>query len=534
MGMNPPKNIALWFDWHAERKRTTKLRLDRPFDIAPDAGRHHDAASMAELVREASGWLYQLGVRHGDRVAVIKNNHFDFILLSAAAARVGAVAATISAANQTEHLAQLIDRLRPTALVTTSEFLTRLTAIGGWPYTGCRALLLDGSMANATSLDELRGSAPAPVSLRGDDEPMMITHSSGTTGVPKLVVHTADTNRAATRLELLPMPVAVSGHKDVLLSSISFAHSRAYAWAAAQFRWAPDELMIASTHQIGDVERLMDEHRPSIVETVPNIFQHWLPLVGRRPELFANVRYYMNTFDLMHPSIARPFVNASRRRLLVWGHSWGQSEVGPIAGQAYFRPQLNKMAGTRDDNMNNMGAPWPGMIKAQVVDPATRKPLPKGEVGDIIVKSKSICVDYLGETDRHRANFDGEFWRTGDVGYRDRLGRIHFVGRAVDAIPNGSETEIESVLLERIAGASEVIILAQGDDLPLPVLCVDGAAPTDEAWRAATTDLPPLSPPVVLPWDELPRTSTWKVNRARLKERLRERSAETVGEERSA
>jgi acyl-coenzyme A synthetase/AMP-(fatty) acid ligase len=520
--MNPPKNIGLWFDWHAARKRSTRMRLDRPFDIAPQGGRLYDAESLAELVREASGWLYEVGVRRGDKVAVIKNNHFDFILLSAAAARVGAVAATISAANQTDHLAQLIARLKPTALVTTTEVLTRLSAGGGWPQDGCRALLIDGRSDDTISIDDLRGSKPAPVSLRGDSEPMMITHSSGTTGVPKFVVHTADTNRGATRLELLPLPVAVSGRRDVVLSSISYAHSRAYTWTAAQFRWAPAELMIASTHQVSDVEQLMSEHKPTIVETVPNVFQHWLPLVRRRPELFTRVRYYMNTFDLMHPSIARPFMNASQRRLVVWGHSWGQSETGPIAGNAYFASQLNKIAGTREDNMNNMGFPWPGLIKAKIVDPTTRRTMPRHEVGDIVVKSGAICVDYLGETDRHRANQEGQWWKTGDVGYRDRMGRIHFVGRAVDAIPNGSETELESVLLERIPGASEVVILSRGQQSPLPVLCVDGDEPTDEIWKSATADLPPLGQPVVLPWDELPRTSTWKVNRARLKEQLLE------------
>jgi acyl-coenzyme A synthetase/AMP-(fatty) acid ligase len=186
------------------------------------------------------------------------------------------------------------------------------------------------------------------------------------------------------------------------------------------------------------------------------------------------------------------------------------------------RAQLNKMAGTREDNMNNMGFPWPGLIKAKIVDPVTRRPLPPHEVGDIVVKSGAICVDYLGETERHRANHDGQWWKTGDTGYRDRVGQIHFVGRAVDAIPGGSETELESVLLERIPGASEVIILSRGQRPPLPVLCVDGDEPTDEIWKSATSDLPPLSQPVVLPWDELPRTSTWKVNRARLKEQLGE------------
>jgi acyl-coenzyme A synthetase/AMP-(fatty) acid ligase len=517
---SPPKNLGILFDWHADKARSTSLHLDRPFDIAPHAGVDYDAQSLASLVVDASGWLYAAGARRGDRVAVIKENHFDVVMLSAAAARIGAIAATISAANRPAHLLEMLQRLQPVVTVISAETLEAAARVGIDLSAFGRTILL-GEVADGGAgipLEQLIGSPIPQASIRPDGEPMMITHTSGTTNTPKLVVHTAETNRAATRLELLPMPIIVNRPNDVCLSSISFAHSRAYAWAFAQFRWAPKRLVIAGTHDMRDVERVMESQRPTTIEATPNVFQHWIPLVRRRPELFAQVRYYLNTFDMMHPSIARPFMNASRHRGVMWGHSWGQSEVGPIAGSGYTRRKVNKLAGSVNDNMNNMGWAWPGLMKAKVVDPDTGARVRRGQTGILMARGKSLFVDYLGETDRYEAKKSAGWWNTGDVGYKDRLGRIHFVDRALDAIPGVSATEIESVLLERIEGAREVVLLSRGELAPVPVVCLDSGTLSDEAWNAASTGLAPMANPIVVNWAELPRTSTWKIRRKELRE----------------
>ncbi|WP_028049588.1 class I adenylate-forming enzyme family protein [Cellulomonas sp. URHD0024] len=531
----PPKHLGMLFDWHAGKRRQTEMHLDRPFDIAPDGGLVYDGAALAGLVQQASAWFSAAGVRRGDRVAVIKRNHFDMVLLAAGAARIGAVAATISSANRSVHLQEMLEKLQPRLTLTSSDVLDRARSAGVDLAHAGRLLLLDepqdGLPQGATLLRELQGSVVPEVSLGGDDEPMMITHTSGTTSTPKLVVHTPSSARAGTRLELLPLPFAVNGSRDVALSSISFAHSRAYAWAAAQLRWAPKRLVIASSHDAADVERVLETHRPSTVEATPNVFQSWVPLLRRRPELFGHVRYYMNTFDMMHPSIARQFLQASRRTMPMWAHSWGQSEVGPIAGSAWGRRQMLSHAGTAEDNMNTLGWPWPGLIRLRVVDADTGRRVRRGERGVFMVKTPALCTDYWGDTERYRSKRAGEWWNTGDVGYQDRLGRVHFVDRAVDAIDGTSATELESVLLERLAGALEIILLARDDGDPVPVVCVDGEF-SMAAWRDATRDLPALAEPVVMPWSDLPRTSTWKVRRKELRQTIFVGGDDTVLDER--
>ncbi|GAB3210265.1 class I adenylate-forming enzyme family protein [Nocardia tengchongensis] len=518
-----PKNIGAVFDWHAAQKRQTVVYLDRPMDITPhDTSVRYDGAALANLVAEVSGWLYAAGVRRGDRIAVVKENHFDMIMLVAAAARIGAVAAAISGGNLPEHLAPLLERVSPKLTVFSRSVLERAAQVHPHLLEVPNSLVLapagvEKLHPDHLTVDDLRGSTVPVANLAADDEPMFITHTSGTTGVPKLVVHSARSNYYGSRLELNRLPMVVNRHTDVSLVSISFAHSRSQAWIGAQFKWAPAKLVAVGSHSPDVVERMFEQHRPTTVESTPAVYQRWQTLVESKPELFASVRLYVNTFDLMHPSTVRAFLAASRRRFPLWAQCWGQSEVGPIAGTIYTRAMVRKVGSAAT---NTIGWSVPGLMRTKVVDPDTGRRVRWGRKGVLLSCSESRCIDYLGETDRHAFKQAGKWWNTGDMGYKDSLGRIHFVDRAVDEIPGMSGTELESILLDRLTGVSEVVVLGVKGQDPIPVLCYDECEFDKVQWAAVVSDLPRMAEPVVVSWDDLPRTSTWKIRRAQLRQRL--------------
>ena len=91
-----PRDLGTFFDVLTERGSRTRVTLSRPLDIAPDGGVRYDVPALAALVRDAAGWLHALGARPGERVAIMKDNHWDYALLAIAAARIGAVPALLS------------------------------------------------------------------------------------------------------------------------------------------------------------------------------------------------------------------------------------------------------------------------------------------------------------------------------------------------------------------------------------------------------------------------------------------------------
>ncbi|WP_079260379.1 class I adenylate-forming enzyme family protein [Streptomyces malaysiensis] len=519
-----PVNVGRLFHWAAEQGRPTVMHLDRPFDIAPDSGTRFDVSALAATVEDAAGWLHGAGLRHGDRLAIVKENHYDFILLASAAARLGALPVMIAPIRSEAHIRTLLTRVSPKVLVMGTTVLERMTAAGialddpGMTLVAVgedRPGVPDGTLR----IDDVRGGARPPVRFRGVHEPMLVTHTSGTTGVPKLVVHSPATTLAAVpfRIESYRLPLMTSRPGDVVASGISFAHNRNLSWTNGTLFRGPKKMVILSEPGLDNVARMLAAHPPTSLEACPNVFQYWEELADTRPELFAGVRRFISTFDAVHPRTVRKFLGASRVRLPLWAWGVGQSEIAGIAAGVATRSMV-RPGRPRAHDATNVG--FPPLVRVKVVDPETGRKRSRGKPGLLMVRTKSRCLTYLGEDDRHRAKDQGRWWNTGDLGEYAGYGRIRLIDREVDMIPGMSCIELESTLLDRLDRASEVIVLGVPGQLPIPVLCMRDDALDPQEWDRACRGLPEMDKPRLVPWDEMPRTATWKVRRGELREQL--------------
>ena len=524
MKKNPrPKNLGALFEAHAGAAAPV-WHLDRPFDIAPEGGRRYDVAGLADLVADMSGRLYAAGLRRGERLAIIKENHFDVVLLAAAAARIGGLPAMLSSTNAPEPLATMVERLNPKVLVASSSVLAAAEAkdvtLAG---PGVAVLVVDGDAKGdgVQGLQELAGADIPPMDLRPDNEPMICTHTSGTTGVPKLVVHSPNSLIGVlTKLETLPLPGLAVRPDDVFASCIAFVHGRAITWAYAQLARPPRKTVVLGGSEPDLAIEVLAEHRPTILETCPNIYQRWESLTDSHPQAFKRVRAYLNTFDAIHPPTVRKFMEVTDFKRPVWGQVWGQSETGPVAMALYSRNKIRKNVGALDPVTNIVGRPVPLVTRVKVVDPETRKPVPAGTQGVVLVRTKGLCLDYLEESDRHKEKVWDGWWNTGDIGVKSRSGALRIVDREVDVIPGTSSIELESILLARLEQATEVIVLGNPGGLPVPVISMANGTLDPDKWRTATADLPELAEPHLIGWEEFPRTGTWKVRRFDLRSRI--------------
>ncbi|NNN35112.1 acyl--CoA ligase [Streptomyces sp. S3(2020)] len=516
-----PKNIGAHFDHFADKPGPV-WHLDRPFDIAPDAGRAYDNAAIAQLVADMSGRLYAAGLRRGERLAIIKHNHMDVVLLAAAAARIGALPAMITATFPADTLGKMMERLKPKVIVAADSVLAEAAESGvalAGPTT--RVLAVEGRepLAGTTALADLTGSpTPAP-DLRPDADPMLLTHTSGTTGVPKFVMHSADTIGVYGKMETIRIPFLSTRPDDTLASCIAFVHSRAVTYVMAHSILVPSKVVVLAGSDPDTVVETLSRNRPTMLEACPNIFQRWEHLPRTRPHLFTDVRAFVSTFDAIHPSTVRAFIATSRRRRPVWAQSWGQSEIGPATLAQYSRRTVMKPT-EGEPFTNSVGRPIPFVTRIKVVDPETRKPVRRGERGIVLVKTKGLCLGYLGEPERHREKIWDGWWNTGDIGIHRRSGNLEILDREVDVIPGISGIELESRILERLDDATEVIVLGDPGGPPVPVVSTHSGTLDREAWRRVTADLPELAEPRVIDWEDFPRTGTWKVRRFDLRRKV--------------
>ena len=516
-----PIHLGTLFDDLAARGHATTVHLSRPMDIAPDLGSALDIPRLAELVAEVAGWLVAAGVGLGDRVAIAKRNHWDYVVLSCAAARVGAVPASLSAHLDPAVLETLLKRLEPALLVTDTALLAACRE-GGTDLASLatRTLVVDGTAEGALSTDDVRGGAATRPRRPPLDAPLAVMHTSGTTGVPKLVVHSTRTiMRRLAGFEAHRWPLLGSRPDDTVASAISFAHGRALAWTASVLWLAPARLVAVSSSDWAEAGPFLERHRPTTLEAQPATYVRWQDRTGGPDGPFARVRLFISTFDAMHPPTVRAFLNATRRRHPVWMQGWGQSETGPLTFRFLTRRAMAAERG-RHPTTRDIGRPIPTRTSLRVVDPHTLRPVPRGEAGLVFCRSEALCLGYVGEEERWRSKWVGQWWNTGDLGALTRTGSVRLVDREVDAIPEGSCLELEDVIADRLPRVLECVVLGRPGQSSLPVAVTEDGGLDVSAWRRAVTDLPPLADPVVMAWDDVPRTGTGKVRRSALRDRI--------------
>lgn len=483
--------FGLTLDHEATNHPTARIHLDRPLTLAPDRGRSLTYRELARVVAQTSGRLATLGVRRGDRVAIVVPNGLEILVLMYAAMRLGAIPALIS------------NRLAPEVL---DEVRARLDA---QREIADPAALLDVPVAPDPPLRPSRGAEPA-----------VIVHSSGTTGVPKLVLHSAASAHAigyCGRFQTFGRLLPISS-RDVVATGLTWTHARAALGHALALRTGMSMLVVADPHA-DDVARLVAEHRPTIVETHPNTFMGWERIAHGTERPFANARMFVSTADVLHRRTIETLLNASRRRFPVFAEVYGMSEMGPATVRIHRRRRPRRVPADGRD----MGRPIPGFSKVRVVDPSSGRPLPRGARGAIEFSTSARLLAYIGQPERFLAAVNGDWFRTGDLGVRARSGQIRLCDRAVDHVPDvASCILVEDELLRRLPQLDEVVVVRGVDDRATPVVVTADDAPLDRAaWNAAVRPLlVRLAEPVHVAHDRLPQTGTTKVRRFLVREML--------------
>ncbi|MEU5160243.1 AMP-binding protein [Streptomyces sp. NPDC020875] len=510
--------LGLLWERAAAKHPGTPVTLDQPLATLPALGTDFDYASLADVVADLAARLWELGVRPSERIAVHKTDNFDIALLACAAARIGAVPVMISSALSGEIVGQLLTRLDGPWLITDVAKLTG--PLDGLPVRDLtRGTLLAGTEGHGELplIAEVEGAPRRPAVRMHSSEPALITHTSGTTGVSKLMVH----NARALFHRLLPQQIIawpIRGSETVALC-MSFVHSRFFHSLGVFLNYG-NPLVVLSDPDPDKIAPIFVRHRPGLVETHPNNFIQWEDLVDAPGAPLSSVRYYSSTFDAIHPRTIQRLLAASRRPRPLLIQLYGQSETGPISGAWY----TEKSAGRNDGR--DVGYVLPGFIRLRVVDDNGRV-LPRNQPGHLELRGRGTIMTYLGEHERYRRNITDGWWRLGDMGYLGRFGKLHLIDREVDRIDHiDSNLELEDTLMSRLEELLEAIIVIGPGGEPVPVICTRRDEPLDPGrWARATADLPPLAAPLHWPFNDVPRTSTWKVRRVEITRMLREQTA---------
>ncbi|MGF1426900.1 class I adenylate-forming enzyme family protein [Kitasatospora sp. LaBMicrA B282] len=402
--------------------------------------------TVDELVRARAAALAELGVGPRDPVAVQADSAAEQLLAFLALTRLGAIPALVNARLDGDRAARYLARLGAVGLLADPAHQAALAGREtGLPVLADPAALGAGDPALAP-----------PAYRFAPDDPIAITHSSGTTGLPKAVGHSHRSLYAAIRHRLaLPRPQG----SDRMLSALPAAHA-ATLIAVNLALSAHARIALLSAQDGAGVLDAIERYRP---HGVFGFAATWSDLA--RHELAArdlsSVALWWNTGDCAHEAHIRQLVAqgsrevlADRRRVRRPGSAFVDGLGSTEMGHSHFHiTHTNETA----HYGRCVGKPH-SFVECAVLGP-DHEPLGPGEVGELGTKSPTLALGYWNDSvTTHRTRLRGWFL-TGDLVYRDAEGSYYHLDRSVDSVRLDSGGRLFTALSEErvLAGCPDVL-----------------------------------------------------------------------------
>ncbi|PCG86704.1 AMP-dependent synthetase [Streptomyces sp. WZ.A104] len=440
--------------------------LDTPtltFDTEVDGHPAWQALTLAELgerVAARAAALHDLGVKPRDPVAVFVTAGADQVLSYLALVRLGAIPALINGKVPVDQVGEYIRRLGAVGVIADVPHWDALTSVGSaTPLLADPADLGKGDPA----------AAPKPYRHHGN-EPVVITHSSGTTGLPKAVIHSHHSLFAAIRHRLtLPKGQGI----DRMLGALPSAHA-ATVIAVNLALTNRAQLAVLSQQAGGPVLDAIESWQP---HSVLGFATTWSELAGEdlSQRDLASVSTWWNTGDCAHEAHIRKLIAVGSRQTITakgrerrtgsfFVDGLGSSEMGHSQFFITHTPETTRYG-------RCIGKPH-AFSDVAVVDDDGEK-LGTGEVGQLAINAPTLSLGYWNDSvTTYRTRRDGYFL-TGDLVYRDEEGYYYHVDRLVDAVDIGEGHKLYTMLCE------EQVLAQCADVLECTVVAVrtdDGVA----------------------------------------------------------
>lgn len=516
--------------------RLAELARTRPADPAyvTADGRvtWHDYDRAATVVAEV---LATSGLRRGDRVAVLLPDGANVHVAFHAASRAGLVAVGIGSRAGEREIVHLLGLTGARTLVTGAT-------VHGRPAAELRAalasagvaldhlvLLPDGVPAAATDVvvDGTAGRAgePLPAGLAiGPEELFLLNSTSGTTGLPKCVMH--DQSRWFYFHHLAAL-AGDFGPDEVMMSAIPAP----FGFGLWTSHFTPTILgcptVVMERFSADAALDLIEREGVTVLACVSTQFIMMLDAQARQPRDLSSLRCMFTGGEAVPYERAAAFEEVTGAAVLQF---YGSNETGALSG--------TNSADTRDRRLRTAGRVIDEM-QVRLFDPDTGADITGSDrPGQPGCRGPATCLGYWGDEDANRKLYTPDGWMLmGDIVEIDADGYLRVVGRTSDFIIRGGKN-LSAPAIEEEVGTHPAVAMVAAVPMPDPVFGERVCAYV--VLRPGTElDLPALVahlsarkvskewfPERLVVVDELPRSSGGKVAKGTLREDAARRAAE--------
>lgn len=504
------------------------------------------------LVHQASAFaaaLAELGVKPGDRVALILPNCPQFVVAELGAWMAGAIVTPINFTYPDEEMAPMLARSGATLAVVLSAFYDRVKAFQANTAVqriivafvrdalppvksllfrlaierkqGHRATLRDGDLAMRDVLarhrnDWLRTARPKP------RDPAVLLPSGGTTGTPKWVIGSHG-GLATSGRQLYAWLRSALATGDTLLLPLPLFH--VYALGGVQslaFSSGLSLTLVPNPRDVTAMLRTIRRDRPAFLCAIPpiliNIMAH--KDAQRSRAALGRVKLcFCGSSPLMAETKAR--FEALTGGVIVEGYSLTEAQMATVANPAKGEKKIG-----------SVGMPLPD-VRIRIVDAETAtRDMPQGEAGEVLLSAPQLMIGYWNAPEETaeviRTDTRGARWlHTGDIGYLDADGYVYLTDRKKELIkvsgyqvwPREVEEAVASHPAVMEVGVAAIDHPVKGQVPKAWVVLREGATATPDEIRTWCRDrLAPYKVPEVAFAAALPKSAIGKILRRKLRE----------------
>lgn len=490
----------------------TRVAFARPETLAVvDGERRWTYGEFDTWVNRLAHGLEARGYTTGDVLALASANSAEFLAVYYACAKLGVVCVPINLGWRADEVAYVLGHSRARGIVVERQLAAVIAPAVAQVPEVADVILAPGTGGDAAGLDfdeVLSDETMSPEVVVEDRAPLSYLYTSGTTASPKGVVGT---------------------HLAIHLESMS---------AALDSGWRPDDRFVAMMPMFHTAQ-LNAFCTPAIVVGA-TIFVHrgfdparFLDTIERERITQVFGLPMMFRAALEHPSFAGRDLSSLRRAVYAMAPMpeaqikacldgfrcdfallFGQTEMSPIT--TLFRPEHQL------SHVGAVGTPLTG-VQVGIMD-SDGTLLPRGEQGEIVYRAPSTMQEYLHNPEATEEAFRHGWFHSGDVGRFGPDGVLWFADRSKDVIKTGGENvasiEVERAVYDTEPDVAEVVVVGLPHErwteaITAVVVPKPGASIDAEDLRLRLKDRLDgyKVPKAVIVTDELPRTSTGKIQK---------------------
>ena len=478
-------------------------------------------AQFQDRVERCAAGLAELGIGKGDTFGIVMRNCPEFVILSFALSRLGAVAVPVNFLEKPERIAFIFNDAEVKGCLTSREYL-RTIRTANESVPSLEHIFLRDRGGDVPALEEIyRHPLADTAGPQVDPEDLvLLIYTAGTTGLPKGVMLTQHNLISNVEQCLLALDVS---DKDSVLCVLPMFHS--FAWTTnviLPIRLGAKTVVIESLLPFQPAIKQIWKHRITLVCLIPQVYSALVTHIHGPKALMLRilnpVKIAISGAAPLPAAVQVKFEKTFGSALL---EGYGLTETAPVVS-------VNPRYGVHKPG--TVGLPLPG-VDVKILDDDERE-LPLQEVGEICVRGDNVMQGYYKRPEETKEAFTADGWfKTGDLGFIDADGYISIVDRKKDLIIckglNVYPGEVEAALAAHPAVEEVAVVGVRGPDgdetvQAYAVLAEGQSVKSRELIAFARQTLATYKMPKHVDFlDELPKNALGKV----LKRELREMAA---------